>query len=105
MAKQSTSDTELSATYYAVRMLTPKRAPRPAGDGVLQQTSSSKQFVPVVALALAAVVPALLPCSMFMMFSCRPGYHSTSEYSRNTIYVGSQGACGGLATVQGARKL
>jgi hypothetical protein len=50
-------------------------------------------LLPVLALALAAVVPALLPCSMFMMFSCRPGYHSTSEYRRNTIYVVKYGAC------------
>lgn len=35
--------------------------------------------------AAAALAPMLLPCSMFMMFSWRPGYHNTSEYSLKTI--------------------
>mmetsp|Transcript_2114 Transcript_2114/g.3519 ORF Transcript_2114/g.3519 Transcript_2114/m.3519 type:complete len:206 (+) Transcript_2114:561-1178(+) len=37
------------------------------------------------ALALAALAPTLVPWIMFMMFSCLPGYHSTSEYRRKII--------------------
>ena len=60
-----------------------------AGGGASAEEDATVDMLLVLLLADAdaAVLPMLLPCSMFIMFSCRPGYHSTSEYRRNTIYI------------------